>query len=175
MQPQDEVWPYWKGLNPKSWRTKPSWLQTLCSRGPCLPLLPSDFSTAITADQMQQLVTLYVVPVVPAKHQIKAIEHLQKLPSLATTGRQLQFRLPPVRVPQQQCLEPSKLLVRRLQGLAFEKESKYWKLTLQRVACPQFVRLHALICHARHGPPPEGHVAMHLCGKVMHPPLTHCL
>ena len=99
MQPQDEVWPYWKGLNPKSWRTKPSWPLGLCSRGPCLPLLPPDFSTAITADQMQQLVTLYVVPVVLAKHKIKAIEHLQKLPSPATTGRQLQIRLPPVRVP----------------------------------------------------------------------------
>ena len=48
---------------------------------------------------MQQLVTLYVVPVVLAKHKIKAIEHLQKLPSPATTGRQLQIRLPPVRVP----------------------------------------------------------------------------
>ena len=174
MQPRNGEWHVWKGLDHK-WRTRPSWLQ-----GPfhklCLTKLPPDFSTATTAAQIQQLVTLYVVPVVPAKHHITGIEALHKLPSPDTTGQQ--FRLPPVRVPQQQCLVPGKLLVRRLQGLTFDKESEYWKLTLQRVGSSrgvswptQSVRLHALICHARHGPPAEGDVAMHLCANksCIHP------
>ena len=74
-----------------------------------------------------------MVPVVPPKHNITGIEALQKLPSPATTG--MQFRLPPVRVPQQQCLVPSKLLVRWQTGLSFEKESEYWSLTLQSQGC----------------------------------------
>ena len=168
------MWHVWKGLDHK-WRTRPSWLQ-----GPfhklCLTKLPPDFSTATTAAQIQQLVTLYVVPVVPTKHNISGTEALQKLPSPATTGRQ--FRLPQVRVPQQQCLVPGKLLVRRLQGLAFEKDTDYWTLILQKVGSSrnlswptQLVRLHALICHARHGPPAEGDVAMHLCANksCIHP------
>ena len=174
MRPQDEVWHVWKGLNRNAWRTKPSWLQGLHKL--CLEKLSSDFITATTAAQIQQLITLYVVPVLPDKHRITGIAALQKLPSPATTGRQ--FRLPQVRVPQQQCLVPSKLQVRWQAGLASERESKYWSLTLQRKGClrdlswsTQTVRLHALVCHARHGPPAEGFVAMHLCGNgaCIHP------
>ena len=67
---------------------------------------------------------------------------------------------------------PTKLLVRWQTGLSFEKESEYWSLTLQSQGClrdqswsTKSVRLHALICHARHGPSAEGYIAMHLCGN----------
>ncbi len=131
MQPQHEVWDVWKGLNPKAWRTKPSWLQGLHKH--CLAQLPSDFSTATTTAQIQQLITPYVVPVLPPKHNITGIEALPQLPSPVTTGRQAW--LPPVRVPQKQWLVPSKLLVRWQTGLAFQRESEYWNLTLQRAGC----------------------------------------
>ena len=174
MLPQAEVLQDWKGLSDSTWRCqpKPSWLQ-----GPfhklCLSELPADFSQASTAAQLRQLVALYVVPVLPAKHEIKGLEDLMRLPSPATTGRQP--RLPLVRIPQQSCLEPSKLQVRWQTGLSFEKSSKYWNLTLQmqgRNQSTQLVRLHALICHARHGPPADpGLVAKHLCGNLscIHP------
>eukprot|EP00891_Asterochloris_glomerata_P009125 jgi/Astpho2/9125/Aster-02775 len=87
--PQAEVLQDWKGLSDSQWsnKPKPSWLQ-----GPfhklTLPQLPADFSHASTASQIQQLVALCVVPVMLAKHQIKGIEDLMRLPSPATTGRQ---------------------------------------------------------------------------------------
>ena len=107
MLPQAEVLQDWKGLSDSQWsnKPKPSWLQ-----GPfhklTLPQLPADFSHASTASQIQQLVALCVVPVMLAKHQIKGIEDLMRLPSPATTGRQP--KLPLVRIPQQPCLLPSK-------------------------------------------------------------------
>ena len=130
MLPQAEVLQDWLGLSDSHWRCqpKPSWLQ-----GPfhklCLPQLPANFSHASTAAQLQQLIALCVVPVLPAKHQIKGIEDLMRLPSPATTGRQP--RLPLVKVPQQSCLVPSKLQVRRQEGLANEGNGN-WRLTLQR-------------------------------------------
>ena len=52
----------------------------------CLPQLPPTFSTAA---QIQQLVTLCVMPMVLAKHHIRGFKDLKRLPSPATTGRQL--------------------------------------------------------------------------------------
>ena len=173
MLPQAEVLQDWKGLSDSQWsnKPKPSWLQ-----GPfhklTLPQLPADFSHASTASQIQQLVALCVVPVMLAKHQIKGIEDLMRLPSPATTGRQP--KLPLVRIPQQPCLLPSKLLVRWGEGLAFE-ENGHCRLTLQRTGRSwnsKAVRLATLICHARHGPPAVPRlVPKHLCGNhsCIHP------
>ena len=173
--PQPEVLQDWKGLNDSHWtaQTKPSWLQ-----GPfhqlCLPqLAATDFSHASTACQLKQLVDLCVVPVLPAKHQIKGIDDLMRLPSPTTSGTQP--KLPLVRVPQKSCLIPSKLLVRRQESLACMESTGYWNLTLQisgSSCSTKLVRLHALICHARHGPPADPRLrAKHLCGNLpcIHP------
>ena len=65
----------WQGLKASLWspQTKPCWLQGLIPDRLCLPLLPSHFSTASTAAQIQLLITLYVLPVVPLKHNIKSL------------------------------------------------------------------------------------------------------
>ena len=156
MQPQDGVCHDWQGLKASLWspQTKPCWLQGLIPDRLCLPLLPSHFSTASTAAQIQQLITLYVLPVVPLKHNIKSLGDLDKLPSPALTGKHP--RLPTARIPKTQCLVPGKLLVRKLPSLAFMESTGYWNLTLQisGSSCSmKLVRLHALICHARHAPP----------------------
>ena len=53
-----------------------------------LPQLPADDSTATTAAQIQQLVTLCEVPVVPAKHHIRGNnKDLTRLLSPAINGR----------------------------------------------------------------------------------------
>ena len=138
--------------------------------GSALPLLPSHFSTAA---QIQLLITLYVLPVVPLKHNIKSLGDLKKLPPPAITGKHP--RLPTARIPKSQCLVPGKLLVRKLPSLAFMESTGYWNLTLQTngSSCSmKLVRLHALICHAGHGPPAHPRlVAMHLCGdsSCIHP------
>ena len=116
-----------------------------------------------------------MVPVLPAKHQIKGIEDLVRLPSPATTCTGMQPKLPLIRTPQQSCLVPSKLLVRWQEGLASEKEAKYWTLTLQRLGrnrSTMAVRFHALICYGRHGTPADPRlVAKHLCSNpsCIHP------